>query len=218
LLKKSTGAEWLRASIGQTFYFDDRLVSLNPNLLDPDELIRDESNYAAEIAMRLGSHFRASADLLYDDNDGKIDKGSLNLRYSDDDLIFNLGYRYTRRPVRNIGGLDTISTDIEQGDISAVIPLFTNWNVVGRWNYDFTNSRELETFAGIEYNSCCWRVSLLARRWIDRDDDLFFLPEEQLEEDQGIFFQIQFKGLAGTGSKLDSILTDGIYGYQAPQN
>ena len=245
LLKKSTGQEWFRASIGQTFYLDDRFVSLNPlidedmvndpdsyistldldnlssserkNLRDLNELVRDESNYAAEVAVRLGSNFRINADVLYDEDDGTVDKGSFNLRYHNrNDMIFNLGYRYTRRPVREILGVDTISTDIEQADISTILPVFGNWSLIGRWNYDFTNSRELETFAGIEYDSCCWRVSLLARRWIDRDDDIFTLPEELLEEDEGVFLQIQFKGLAGTGSRVDSILSDGIYGYERP--
>ncbi|MCP5302207.1 MAG: LPS-assembly protein LptD [Pseudomonadales bacterium] len=244
LLQKSTGLEWLRASFGQIFYLDDRFVTLNENLseaiikdptllpiADPNnltdaerrnlndlnELIRDESNYAAELALRLSDNLRASADLLYDDDDGTIDKGSVNLRYhNSNDLIVNLGYRFTRQPVRTLTALniDTISADIEQADFSTFLPIFDNWNLVARWNYDFTNSRELETMAGVEYDSCCWRISLVARKWIDRDDDLIILPEEDLQEDEGIFLQVQFKGLGGTGSQVDSILTDGIYGYQ----
>ena len=246
LLKQSTGVEFFRTSLGQIFYFDDRYVSLNSNLTkdiidnpsllpiaDPNnltaierknindlsDLLRDESNYAAELALRLTDNLRFSADVLYDDDDGTIDKGSINLRYNNrDDALFNLGYRFTRRPVRVLNNVDVISSDIEQGDISALFPVSDHWNLIARWNYDFTNSRELETLAGIQYDSCCWRISLLARKWIDRDDDIVILPEEDLEEDQGIFLQIQFKGLAGTGSQVDSILTDGIYGYEPRNN
>jgi LPS-assembly protein len=88
---------------------------------------------------------------------------------------------------------------------------------VGRWNHDFTNKRELELFAGFEYNSCCWRASLVARRWLDREDEILF-PEEELKGKNGIFFQIQFKGLAGTGSRVDTMLNNGIYGYEPQEN
>ena len=89
--------------------------------------------------------------------------------------------------------------------------------MIGRHNYDVTNSRNLETFVGVQYESCCWRLSLLGRQWIDRDDNIV-LPEDDLTEDKGIFLQIQFKGLAGYGTKVNSILKDGIYGYEPPAN
>ncbi len=244
LVSKSTGEEFVRASIGQVFYFDDRFVSLNPNLTETDiknpdgvyvtvvpaqlvnyydleEQVRDESAYAAELALRLGKNFRLQLDALYDEEESEVDKGNVSLRYRDQQQrIFNIGYRYTRRIPRFVEA-NEIDADIDQGDVSTILPLAENWRFVGRWNYDFTNSRELETFAGIEYDSCCWRVSLLARKWLDRDDrlgtDYAGIPEDDLEEDEGIFLQIQLKGLGGTGTKVDGILEDGIYGFVRQQ-
>jgi len=232
LIDQRSGVEWLRASFGQIFYLDDRYVTLNPALdkaflkalNDPDtlsaaqrelaeDMLSDESAYAAEFAMRLSENWRAQADLLYDEDNSQLDRGTASLRYNDhNNRILNLSYRFNRRIPQIVSG-QVIDRDIEQADVSTIFPISRNWSLIGRHNYDLTNSRELETFFGFRYESCCWRLSLLARRWLDRDDYIL-LPDEDLEEDDGIFFQIQFKGLAGSGSKVDSILEDGIYGYE----
>ncbi len=240
LIDADTGIEKLRASIGQIFYLKDRYVSLNPvltknllqNLSDPalltniaqrnlaTDLLNNESNIAAEFAAYLGRNWRFQSDLLYDDNTEKMDKGSLSLRFNNKrGAIFNTSYRYTRKdpinrfnPITN--AIESFDADIDQADISALLPVNRSWSLIGRWNQDLTNSRELEIFGGIEYNSCCWRGSIILRRWLDRDDGLI-IPEEQLEYDDGIFFQIQLKGLAGVGTSVESILSDGIYGYES---
>ena len=237
LIKQDTGAEWLRASIGQIFYMDDRYINLDPRLTKSalkdidnqvltskereiaDGLLRDESAYAAELAIRLTDNLKFQADALYDDENSELDRGNASLRYHGrDNRIFNLGYRYTRKtPELDDGQIQQIvdDTDTEQGDISTVFPLFGNWSFIGRYNYDLTNSRNLETFLGLSYDSCCWRLSVLGRKWIDRDD---FTSQDDLSEDKGIFLQFQFKGLAGTGSKVEAIIQDGIYGYEPPVN
>ena len=238
-LYNSQGIERLRASIGQIFYLEDRYVSLEPTFTkdfidaidDPDSLatlegrdlanslLSDDSDIAAELYARINNHWRFQSDILFNEESDKVNKGSVSLRYKNtNNALFNLSYRYTRENptlVFDQNGLQEVEEHIEQSDISAVLPLSDSWSLMGRWNYDFTNSRELEVFGGLEYNSCCWRVSVLARRWLDRDDDIF-LPEENLEYDQGIFFQIQLKGLAGTGSQVEGILSESIYGYDLP--
>jgi LPS-assembly protein len=84
--------------------------------------------------------------------------------------------------------------------------------MVGRGYHDFTFQRELESMAGVEYNSCCYRMRIVARRWLD-NDLANVINDEELEYDKGIFFEFQLKGLGGIGSKVSGILSDGIYGY-----
>lgn len=226
------GVERLRGSIGRIQYFDDRYVSLEPtftkdflkSLAGPADLadltkretarqlLRDESPYAAELAARLTEYWRLQHDLLYSEQDDKIDKGSLSLRYDRDRTLFNASYRYTRESPRLVDS-QVVNADIEQTDLSAYLPLAPQWAVIARWNHDLTNSRELEFLGGFEYDSCCWRLSMLARRWLDREDTLL-IPEEELEYDQGIFLQVQLKGLAGSGRQVEEILTDSIYNYE----
>jgi LPS-assembly protein len=239
LIDNSTGIERLRASLGQIYYLDDRYVSLNTmltksvlkSLNNPDDLtnldereiadglLRDESAYAAEFSLRLWENLRLQADMLYDEENSEIDRGSASIRYhGQNNRIFNLGYRFINKVPRFYQPTsEYIDIDVEQADFSTIFPIFRNWSLIGRYNYDLTNSRNLETFVGLQYDSCCWRLSLLGRKWIDRNDNIL-LPEEDLTEDKGIFLQIQFKGLAGYGTKVESILKDGIYGYEPPAN
>jgi len=141
----------------------------------------------------------------------------VGMRYNDNqNRLFNLTYRHNRQLARIFDSTE-IDQDIEQVDISAFVPTGNNLNWVGRWNYDFTNDRELETFAGLEYNNCCWRASLVFRRWLDRQDEIL-LPEQNLKTNSGIFFQIQFKGLASVNSRVDAMLKNGIYGYEPQEN
>lgn len=239
LIDSSSGREWLRASLGQIFYFEDRHVSLNsvltetflanPNLdsisdlqqrlqteADLNRLLEDESSYAAELVLRLGKAWTLNLDGLYNKERDELDKGNVSLRYGGgDNRLFNLGYRFTNNVSRVAAG-ERLNNDIEQADISTILPLLGSWSLIAKWHYDVTNERDLEIFAGVEYNSCCWRTSIIARRWLDQDDSVL-IPERDLNEDSGIFFQIQFKGLGGMGARVDSILSEGIYGYQAPE-
>ena len=218
-IDQDSGQERFRVSIAQSLYYSDRLVTLSssPTVSELAELTRNQSPLALELAARLAKNWRFTSDLIYDNHDNDLEKSSVGVRYNDrENRLFNFTYRYTRREPRLFSGMD-LDQDIEQVDMSAFVPLAGNFNLVGRWNHDFTNKRELELFAGFEYNSCCWRASLVARHWLDREDQFLF-PEEQLKSRNGIFLQIQFKGLAGSGSRVDTMLNNGIYGYESLEN
>lgn len=240
LLQASTGREWLRASIGQITYFSNRKVSLNHNLTtaflanpnlgtiadlqqrlqaedDLNRLLEDESSYAGELVMSLGRAWTLRLDGLYNSERGELDKGNVALRYNDgNNRLFNVGYRFTNQVSRVAGG-EQLNNDIEQADLAMLLPLFGSWSLIAKWQYDITNERDLETFAGFEYDSCCWRISVVARRWLDQDDTIL-IPERDLDQDSGVFLQIQLKGLGGTGTRVDKILSDGIQGYQRSEN
>ncbi len=58
--------------------------------------------------------------------------------------------------------------------------------------------------AGIEYDSCCWGIRLVAREYLDNDGK---------ETNQAIMLQFVLKGLTQIGSNIESVLEDGILGY-----
>ena len=218
-IDQTTGQERFRASIAQSMYYTERLVTLAvaPTAKELSDMGRDKSLIAIELAGRINKKWRFSGDLVYNDFDHHLEKSSLSLRYNDRERrLFNFTYRYTSRESR-LYDIQAVDQDIKQANVSAFIPLSSNFNLVGRWSHDFTNRRELEVFAGFEYNNCCWRASLVARRWLDRDDEVFF-PEQDLRGKNGLFFQIQFKGLAGSSGRVDTMLRNGIYGYEQTEN
>ena len=218
-INKTTGQERFRVSIAQSIFYKDRRVTImqNNSANEIAELTRDQSPLAVEMAARFTGNWHFTGDLIYDNRDNEVDKASIGMRYNDNQSrLLNLTYRHNRQLARIFDSTD-IDQDIEQVDISAYVPTGNNFNWVGRWNYDFTNERELETFAGFEYNNCCWRASLVFRRWLDRQDEIL-LPEQNLKTNSGIFFQIQFKGLASVNSRVDTMLKNGIYGYEPLEN
>ena len=216
---KRTGQERLRARVAQAIYLDDRQVTLSsqPDSEDLAKLSRDQSHLAFDLSGRISKSWRFTSGIIYDNHDNHLEKSGFSLRYNDSqNNLFNFAYRYTKRPSRIIEEL-TAEQDIEQTDISFFVPMGRNYNWVGRWNHDITNKRELELFAGFEYNNCCWRASLVLRRWLERKDELLF-PERDLTPKNGVFLQIQLKGLAGTGGRVDTLLEKGIQGYEPLEN
>jgi len=107
---------------------------------------------------------------------------------------------------------------INQHDFSFIWPVVPQWSVIGRWQHDYSRSRTLEAFGGFEYDSCCWKLRLINRYWIDYDEtDLN--PDVNDEPDTGIFLQIVFKGLGNViGGATETFLDEGIQGYREREN
>ncbi|MBA2492042.1 MAG: LPS assembly protein LptD [Gammaproteobacteria bacterium] len=197
-LNTGSGQQLLSASIGQILYFDEQAVTL-PSQTAVDD---DTSDLAAELALNLGERWSASAATLWDPQNDEVQRGTARLNYSGtDNRILNLSYRY-RRADPQVPGLNET---LRQTDIAVVWPLSPRWRALGRWNYDLEEQRDLELLAGFEYDSCCYKVRIAARRFIIGD---------QAEYNNGVEVQLILKGLAQLGSPLGELLERGILGYE----
>ena len=107
--------------------------------------------------------------------------------------ILNLAYRFRR-------------DSLEQGDLSWSWPIATRWNFVGRYNYSFRDEEVLEQFYGLEYESCCWGLRLVSRRYISKRDGT---------RDSSFGLQLVLKGMTNVGTAADKLLERGILGYSA---
>ncbi len=203
------GRELARASLGQIRYFRDRRVTLF-NMPGQAEL-RAGSAIAGEFNYRVAENWRAGAYLEWDKQNHDMQVGSFQFQYqSDVDHILNLGYRY-RDDTAHLSS-PWLKRTINQTDLSGIWPLNQSWGLIGRWNYDHANKRNLETIAGVEYDNCCWTVRVLARKWID-NDALYFGGIE--DDNSGIFVQFELKGLGSLlGGNVAGILNNGISGYR----
>lgn len=211
----SQGQERGRLSIGQIFYFEDRLVSLDSPVQSWVTLQPRDTNRSAIVSegvYQFSDTWRFSADMQWNEDQQRIDEGSVGMRFqSDDDHIFNLAYRY--RLLVDLYGPVPVGLDprIKQTDVSGVWPLNNNWRLLGRWHYDHSNSRNLDSFAGVEYSNCCATVRLIGREWIDEDE--FFLLQDKTKT--GVFFQLTLNGLGNiSGGGLSRLLSDGILGFK----
>jgi LPS-assembly protein len=202
-LNPQTGQERLRLSLGQIAYFDDRRVTVSGTSTSEDR--HTGSPLAAMIGASLGGNFSVLTNATFDPNDGNWDEVGAALQYRRDNRhIVNLGYRHR----------DDLAPFLRQWDQSVYWSLFRNWSVLGRFNYDLREHRTIETLAGLEYSDCCWQLRLVGRRFLTQPGNV---QTSDVETDKGIYLQIVFKGLAGLGGRIDSLMENGIPGYRTEE-
>ena len=188
LIDAADGDEFMNATIGQVLYFNDLDVTL-PGGLPSDS---STSDYLFEFGIKLFDNWRMRLGYQYntDQNESKLTEVRLNYRASDLKLA-NVSYRFRR-------------DSLEEIDISAAWPVSDHWNLVGRYDYSIRDSKVLERFAGIEYDTCCWSIRGIWHR---------SLTNRTGDSDTSFSVQLQLKGLGNSTSAADRWLDRGILGY-----
>ena len=188
LLDDQSGAERLTASIGQTYYFADRIVSSD---IPPAPVqTAGYSDIAAEISAWLGNHWYVRSSLLWDSEQNATRRNNQFLQYQPaKDRILNIGYRFEESQREFI-------------DISTQWPFTSNWTFLARSQYSLRDDTNLDSYAGVRYDTCCWAFSTLYGRRVDQDGI----------QVTSFAFQLIFKGLAGfeTGLTSDLPLEQGM--------
>ena len=187
-LLDEAGRERLVLNIGQIHYLQDRVVTLGGPPQD-----NSRSDIVADGEALITPRLRASGELRWNVEDDVLDKGTIALRYhAGRHRRLNLSYRYR-------------DDSLEQSDAALLWPLGPRWRVMGRWNRDILNDRDLETMGGFEYENCCWKFNFLARRYLkstDRD-----------KYNTTYYLQMEFKGLTSIGNDPEDVLRkSGILG------
>jgi LPS-assembly protein len=187
-LDPASGRQWLRASLGQLYYFRDREVTLPGEPVGTD----NSSDLIGELALSLTRNWNAGADIHWNPHDSRTERNDYRVQYRPGPRqLINLSYRHRR-------------DSHEQADLSFLWPLSPSWHTVGRWYYSLENNELIEAIAGIGYESCCWGVQLVGRSYIKNSD------EDRVDE---IFLQLELKGLGKLGTQVDGVLERGILDY-----
>jgi LPS-assembly protein len=195
LLDWGTGEELARVSVGQIQYFEDPRVGLARRPPDGGSA----SDVVAELAAALGPDWQVRTSLRWDTGEERTDQAAVYTRYQPvKGSLLNLGFRYEREEL----------DPVKQTDVSFRWQLGPHWSVVGRWNHDIPEDRVLETFAGVEYESCCWGVRAVARRYLAQEDNV------EADYTYGLFLQLELKGLGGFGGETVDFLEKKIAGYE----
>ncbi|MCK4704530.1 MAG: LPS assembly protein LptD, partial [Gammaproteobacteria bacterium] len=192
LISSETGHEYLRASIGQISYFEDRQVSITGVIED-----NNKSDIMAELSANV-NNWSMSASTQWDTDINQSQRGNFLVHYqSDSKHIFNLGLRSD----------SSITPEIRQTDLSFIAPISNSYSAFGRWNYSLENDHDIESIAGISYDSCCWSVQLMAQRSLKYINNIE-------EYDNTFMVQLVFKGLGSvSGNKVSDTLEHAILGY-----
>ena len=188
IIETASGRELMSATIGQALYLSDQRVTLPGQALSAG----DSSDYIAELRFLLYENLNFDVGHQWSDTGTTRSEARLQYRPAGNKIL-NLAYRFR-------------SGALEQGDVSWSWPLMQSWNFVGRYNFSLRDNRALEQFYGLEYESCCWGLRLVGRRFISKRDGT---------QDSSIGLQLVLKGMTSVGTAADRLLERGILGYSS---
>jgi len=192
VLDVDSGEELLSATIGQARFLSDQFVTL-PGQPAPTA---GSSDYIAELRFLLLRNINFDFGHQWGSEDRGTTQSEARLQYRpQSNKVLNLAYRFRR-------------DSVEQGDISVSWPISKSWNFVGRYNYSFRDRESLEQFFGFEYESCCWGLRMVSRRYLSTRDGT---------RDTSFGLQLVLKGMMSVGTAADKMLERGILGY-SPDN
>lgn len=200
-----SNTELIRFSLGRITYLD------NFNSYTKNSESFKESALAADLFFRLNHQWQISSDLQYDTNTGFVNKSQINIDYRfNKNTNIQLNHRFTR---------DVSGNRLEQASLITNFPLSKDWKFVGRATQDLILNRSLETYVGLQYESCCWAIRLVHHRHIISNfDNEDFLNENRDEFDSGFMIQFIIKGLNGQQSSVgtDDMFNSSIFGFKRP--
>ncbi|HUE48758.1 MAG TPA: LPS-assembly protein LptD [Steroidobacteraceae bacterium] len=210
LLDAHNGRQFLAATFGQAYYFQ------NPRVILPGEAPTTgrRSDFVAQLALTAFQDWSADAGVQWDPQSERSERTTVNLQYKPaSDAVLNLAYRYERFVlVQQLvqGVARPFQQGFDQVEFSGAWPIRRQWNVFTRDVYSLRDHTPLERFAGFEYRACCWRVRLGARRFVNSHDPT-------ASQETGVWLQLELAGLASVGSASDASLSEAIRGYTPPE-
>jgi LPS-assembly protein len=169
------GNQMWRFSVGQIFYFEDQRVQLNDN----PETSESVSPFIAEFSLNTFRRFFSTAGLQWDWTEDELDVASFGILYGGD-YGERVGFEYRYRRER-----------VDQFDFRISWPINPQWTVLTRVNYSFSDDDLLEAQAGFEYESCCWAIRTVYRRYLKNRDGQYR---------DGVYLELNLKGLASVGT------------------
>lgn len=195
------------ASIGQTFFLERSKLFEEQG--DSDEIFPDRSSLAGELSYSINNQWELNHAMQLNEQQSSVtqSKSTLDYRLNSSKLI-QLNHRYVK---------DINDDKINQLGMSGVWPINQDWTFVGNYYRDINLNRTIETFAGLQYESCCWSVRFQAYRqlqaqYVEGSDNI---TTEEFET--GFSFSFQIKGLGADKSiNASDMLNSGLFSYRRP--
>ncbi len=180
------GRERWQLSLAHSHWLADQQIVL------PGEVrhFRDDGQQAIEAGLSplVGMQLRAGS--YYED--GEEVRQSASLDYRQGSNRANLDYRFRHG-------------SLKQYALALHHRLNPAWGVAAGGRYSAFEKRWQETIYGVEYNSCCWSLRALGRR---------YLKDASGETNTSVALQLEMKGLTSVGNKLERRFSKDILGYQ----
>lgn len=167
-------------NLGQIFYFESLRVQLD----DQTELNNNLSPFIAEFDWHPFTRFAVRSGVQWDWEENEIDVTSFGFLYAGaKGQRTSFDYRFRRDRV-------------DQFDFRVFWPVNERWRALSQVSYSFADDDLLEFQAGVEYESCCWALRTVVRR---------FLKNQDGDYRDGIYVELNLKGLASVGTRAQDL-------------
>lgn len=176
LLETDSGREFLTASVGKAWYFED------PEVFLPGESPETAASSPIVLELGLGLFRNWNADIGYQwDNSARDTRlAQFRVQYRPAvDRVLNLSYRFRPDLLEDIA-------------VSVGWPLAQRWSVVSAIEYSLRDKATVDSLFGLQYESCCWAIRAYATEQVSRRDG---------STDTAVRLQVEFKGLGGSTAR-----------------
>ena len=197
LIDPASGAEKLRAAIGQRYYLVDQHVSLNK---DSPVRTGKQADLLAAFSATFAPKSTIDTAWQYNPRDNWTERFNFGLRFQPAYAkALGVSWRY-RRNYSTVPGSPDGFRDL---DITGQWPLGGNWYGVGRYNRNLRDHRLTQGIAGVEYNAGCWVFRGVVQH----------LTTSATDSTRAMFFQLEFNGAGSIGSSPLNVLRRSVPGY-----
>ena len=186
-INQVAGRELWSMSLGQIIYFQTLKV-LPDDIEEP--LGHNVSPFIAEFIYHPLKRLSSRVNAQWNWQTKKIDVAVLGMTWiGNNGLHLGAEYRYRRE-------------SLDQFDIRYYQPINERWRALARVNYSLLDSDLLAAEAGFEYDSCCWALRVVGKRYLrNRDGD----------HRDAIYLQLILKGLGNVGRRAAPLFYDLAY-------
>ncbi len=191
-IDEKDGAERGRASLGRIYYFADREVNLpaGPSGAAASDIVGEAS------ATLLGN-WHARSTVQWNRVDDHLQRYNYYLQYNPArNRIVNLGKRFSRG-------------ELDQTDVSTEWPIAGRWTFRARSLYSQRDHRNVDSYAGVEYNACCWALRILGSQRASVNT----ANNNAVTQNTSIMFELELTGLSKLGHVPDSPLRQSMFSF-----
>lgn len=139
--------------------------------------------------------------------------GSLTTDYDINSFGAQIRYQPNEYQLFNVGFIErkehkaTDQQALSAYTASALFPINNRWRLMGQVQYDHKNKRLLDSLVGLDYEDCCYGISVYAHRYRDT-----LSPADKTNT--AVMAQIRLNGIT-SGGKLSRLLNNRIMGYDS---
>lgn len=187
-------------SMAQQFYLSDLKVGLDDSQKHADK----SSGMAWKISTQ-------PKDDLWIDTDG-----SFTPNHHLNHFTAQIRYQPSERSLYGIGLINRKHNHafgqlpLQAYTASAIFPINNRWRLLSQVQFDRRNDRLLDALVGINYEDCCYGLSVYARRYRNS-----LSPD--IKANHAIMAEIRLNGITDS-SRLSRLMSDKVVGYDATQD